>query len=306
MIESFQDSLPEGVLKKSIKPVRGKIFSSPVFSDRPQTDFLKWVSKYYVYSFPKIIKQIFAPLINQKNELKGDSNPMNHSTSILQCANSEHVILNDAQKKAVNSIKSRWAKKDFSPTLVYGVTGSGKSEVFAELSREIIKSGKQVLYLVPEIGLTSQTAAHLIKRVGYSGVVLHSFMSGKKRFSSLYAAMHRQAGLIVGTRSSILYPFIEPGLVIVDEEHDQSYKNFEAPYYNARDAAVMKCSLLKIPVLLGSATPSSDSWYNVLNGKYHMEILSGRANKKPLPEIKQFKFKGEFPAMDFTGDRAIG
>ncbi len=293
LVESFSDKLPEGVKEKSIKPVLGKIIETSIFSSPPQTTFLKWVAEYYRYPFNKIVKQVFSPLINSKNELCGESDPMKHLSSVVKYNGIEKIDLNKDQKKAIDSIKSRWAEKNFVPTLVYGVTGSGKSEVFAELSREVIKSGRQVLYLVPEIGLTNQAMIHLIKRVGYSGVILHSFMSPKKRFSSLYSAMHRQAGLIVGTRSSILYPFIEPGLIIVDEEHDSSYKNFEAPYYHARDAAIMKASLLNIPVILGSATPSSDSWLNVLNGKYQIETLPQRANGKPLPEIKQFKFKGE-------------
>ncbi len=293
VVESFLESLPKEIKERSIKPVLGKIISSPLFSNKAQTDFLKWVSDYYIYPFQKIVKQVFSPLVNSKNELYGNSDPMKHSGSVLQSDNVQPVTLNKDQDKAFNSIVSRWENKDFSPTLLYGVTGSGKSEVFAELSRRIIRSGKQVLYLVPEIGLTSRTAAHLIKRVGHSGVVLHSYMSRKKRFSSLFAAMNRQAGLIIGTRSSILYPFIDPGLIIIDEEHDQSYKNFESPYYNARDAAIMKSSLLKIPVVLGSATPSSDSWYNAVNGKYNMEVLNARANNRPLPKIRQFSFKGE-------------
>jgi len=293
IIERFHDEKPECVEEKAIKPVLGKIISSPLFSDKIETEFLKWMSQYYIYPFQKIVRQIFSPLINQKNELNGDSDPVKHLSSILNAGDPEPVELNECQKKAVNSIKERWKSKDYSPTLVYGVTGSGKSEVFAELCRDVIASGKQVLYLVPEIGLTSQAVKHLIKRVGYPGIVLHSFMTPKKRFSSIYCAMHNKAGLIVGTRSSILYPFIKPGLIIIDEEHDQSYKNLEVPYYNARDAAVMKGFLMKIPIILGSATPSSDSWLNVVNGKYKMEILSQRANRKPLPEIKQFPFKGE-------------
>jgi primosomal protein N' (replication factor Y) (superfamily II helicase) len=293
VIESFTKELPEGVAEKSIKPVLGKIIGTSLFSNKKHTDFLKWFSNYYHYSLNKTVKQVLSPLINKKNELYGSSDPMKHLTSVIRCDGVEKVVLNKDQKKAVESIKSRWCQKNFVPTLVYGVTGSGKSEVFAELSREVIKSGKQVLYLVPEIGLTNQALVHLIKRVGYSGVVLHSFMTPKKRFASLYSAMHRQAGLVVGTRSSLLYPFIDPGLIIVDEEHDTSYKNFESPYYHARDAAVMKASFLNIPILLGSATPSSDSWLNVLNGKYQMESLPERANKKPLPEVKQFEFKGE-------------
>lgn len=291
IIKNFCRKLPGNIKKDSLKTVCGKIISSPVFENSQETNFLKWLSEYYIYPFPKIIKQIFSPLINSSNTLSGDSNPNRHLIS--QEVTESLSTLNKDQKNVVKSIKNRWAEKNFSPTLVYGITGSGKSEIFASLCRDVIASGRQVLYLVPEIGLTSGALEHLINRIGKKGVVLHSFMTKKKRFSSIYAAMHKNADIIVGTRSAITYPFFDIGLIVVDEEHDTSYKNFEPPYYHARDAAVMKASLLNIPVVLGSATPSSDSWHNCSTGKYNLEILTKRANDRPLPEIRSFPFKGD-------------
>ena len=291
VVQSFCDDLLENIKENSIKQIAGKIVSSPLFRDKKKTDFLKWLSQYYIYPFPKIVKQIFSPLISSSNTLFGNSDPLSHicTDEIAEISST----LNNDQKKVVRSIKERWSRKDLSPTLVYGVTGSGKSEIFASLCREVISSGRQVLYLVPEIGLTSGALDHLINRIGKNGVVLHSFMTKKKRFSSIYQAMHGKADIIVGTRSAVTYPFFNIGLIVVDEEHDGSYKNFEPPYYHARDAAVMKASILNIPIVLGSATPSSDSWHNCSTGKYNLEILTQRANKQPLPEIKSFPFKGD-------------
>ena len=291
IIKNFCMEIPENISENSLKQISGKIISSPIFKNKKKTAFLKWLSQYYIYPFPKIIKQIYSPVISNKNTLIGNSDPKFHDDS--ENFPERSSTLNSDQKKVVSSIKKRWGKKNFSPTLIYGVTGSGKSEVFASLCRDVISSGKQVLYLVPEIGLTSGALDHLISRIGKSGVVLHSFMTKKKRFSSIYKAMHGKAEIIVGTRSSVIYPFFNIGLIIVDEEHDGSYKNFEQPYYHARDAAVMKASVLNIPIVLGSATPSSDSWHNCSIGKYNLEILTRRANKQPLPEIKSFPFKGD-------------
>lgn len=293
IVQDISELLPEKIKEMSLKPVLGKIFSSTIFSDKHETAFLKWFADYYLYSFPKIIKQIFSPIISNGNSLIGNSDIDKHLSSLCECENSPKPELNSDQTRVVKSITDRWNKKDFKPVVVFGVTGSGKSEVFSTLCQETIKKGKQILYLVPEVGLTSRALKHLISRIGAPGVILHSFMTRKKRFSAMYCAINKKATIIVGTRSSILYPFFDIGLIIIDEEHDTSYKNLEQPYYNARDAAVMKGLYLNIPVVMGSATPSSDSWYNCTAKKYYIEKIITRANKKPLPEIKTFKYKGD-------------
>lgn len=293
IVSKITDSPPDEVKGKALKPVLGKIFSSPVFSDKNQTALLKWVAEYYIYPFPKIVKQIFSPLISSGNTLIGETDVEKHIASLCVPSLSEPRELNVHQQQIVLSVMDRWNKHDFKPTLIFGVTGSGKSEIFSELCKETIKNGRQVLYLVPEIGLTSKALSHLINRIGAPGVILHSFMSKKKRFSSMYLAIMEKANIIVGTRSSLLYPFFNIGLIVIDEEHDTSYKNFEPPYYNARDFAVMKGAKLNIPVVMGSATPSSDSWYNCQKGKYYLEVIKHRANNKPLPEIKMFSYIGD-------------
>jgi len=293
IVANISNDPPPEMEGKPVKPVLGKIFSSPIFADKAQTSLLEWLAKYYIYPFPKIVKQIFSPLIGGDNSLNGDSEIEKHLSSLFIPSAPEAFELNDHQLRVVSSISKRWNNSDFLPTLIFGVTGSGKSEIFSELCKETIKKGKQVLYLVPEIGLTSKALTHLISRVGAPGVILHSYMSKKKRFSSIYCAMKKKAGIIVGTRSAILYPFFDIGLIIIDEEHDTSYKNLEPPYYNARDFAIMKGVQLKIPVVMGSATPSSDSWQNCLSGKYYLETITHRANNKPLPEIKMFPYIGD-------------
>ena len=293
IIENFCDELPQDLDEKKIKPILGRICPSPVFAERKETDFLKWVADYYMFPFHKLLKQIFLPLIGSDNALIGDSAPEKHLGVLCKSEKLPETELNPAQKRVVNSIMTRWEKRDFKPVLLYGVTGSGKSEIFAELCRDVIKKGKQILYLVPEIGLTTKTLQHLAGRIGAPGVILHSSFTRKKRFSALYCAINKHASIIVGTRSAVLYPFFDIGLIVIDEEHDSSYKNFEPPYYHARDVAVMKAAAMKIPVVMGSATPSSDSWLNALNGKYHLEIIKERANNRPLPKIETFAYRGD-------------
>jgi primosomal protein N' (replication factor Y) len=293
IIEDFYDELPSDLDERKVKPILGRICSSPVFADRRETDFLKWVADYYMFPFHKLLKQIFLPLIGSDNALIGETSPEKHLNVLCKAGKLPETELNPSQKRVVDSVLARWEKKDFRPVLLYGVTGSGKSEVFAELCRDVIKKGKQILYLVPEIGLTTRTLQHLVGRIGSPGVILHSSVTKKKRFSALYCAINRHASIIVGTRSAVLYPFFDIGLIVIDEEHDGSFKNFEPPYYHARDVAVMKAAAMKIPVVAGSATPSGDSWLNALNGKYHLEIIRERANNKPLPEIKTFAYRGD-------------
>ena len=293
IIEDFCGELPQDLDEKKIKPILGRICPSPVFADRRETDFLKWTADYYMFPFHKLLKQIFLPLIGSDNALIGESSPEKHLNALCKAEKLPETELNQAQKRVVGSILERWEKRDFKPVLLYGVTGSGKSEVFAELCRDVIKKGKQILYLVPEIGLTTKTLQHLAGRIGAPGVILHSSFTRKKRFSALYCAIHKHASIIVGTRSAVLYPFFDTGLIVIDEEHDGSYKNFEPPYYHARDVAVMKAAAMKIPVIMGSATPSSDSWLNASNGKYHLEIIRERANNRPLPKIETFAYRGD-------------
>lgn len=293
IVEKITETIPDEISGVALKPVLGKIFSSPMFSNKKETRLLKWLSDYYIYPFPNIIKQIYSPLVTKKCTLAGESDPDRHRSVLQSNALTQDAHLNETQKTGYDSIIKRWEKGDNRPVLLFGITGSGKSEIFAALCKKVISEGKQVLYLVPEVGLTTNALEHLIYRVGSPGVIIHSSMTPKKRFSSIYSAMHGKASIIVGTRSAALYPFFDPGLIIVDEEHDSSYKNFEPPYYNARDFAVMKGHVLNIPVVMGSATPSSDSWHNAVTGKYHLEILPERANRLPLPKIDMFNYKGD-------------
>ncbi|GAA6182968.1 primosomal protein N' [Aliiglaciecola sp. NS0011-25] len=161
--------------------------------------------------------------------------------------------------------------------LLEGITGSGKTEVYLQSIEEVLKSHKQVLILVPEIGLTPQTVKRFEKRFGIEVGILHSNLTDNERLAVWQKSRSGKLGIIIGTRSSIFTPMARPGMIIVDEEHDASYKQQDGLKYSARDLAVIRAKEHKIPLILGSATPSLESLNNALSGRYRLLQLNQRA-----------------------------
>ncbi len=176
--------------------------------------------------------------------------------------------------------------RGFKTVLLAGVTGSGKTEVYLRLTRAALNKKMQVLVLVPEIGLISQTERRFRARFGDTVAVLHSGLSRGERYDQWMRIVNKEASIAIGARSCIFAPFADAGLIIVDEEHDASYKQESGLRYNARDLAVVRGRHHKALVILGSATPSVQSWHNVTIGKYDLATLSRRINRQPLPEIQ--------------------
>jgi len=176
--------------------------------------------------------------------------------------------------------------RGFKTVLLAGVTGSGKTEVYLRLTRASLEKKMRVLVLVPEIGLISQTERRFRARFGKTVAVLHSGLSRGERYDQWLRIVNGKASIAIGARSCIFAPFANVGLIIVDEEHDTSYKQESGLRYNARDLAVVRGRHHKALVILGSATPSVQSWHNVTIGKYELSTLSRRINRQPLPEIQ--------------------
>ena len=203
--------------------------------------------------------------------------------------------LNEEQNKAYHSLKSHMENQKVS--LLKGVTSSGKTEVYAKLIEEQLATEKQVLYLVPEIALTVQLIKRLQSYFGKSLAVFHSKYNNQERVEVWNQVLQGsdKAQLILGARSSLLLPFKNLGLIIVDEEHESSYKQYDpAPRYHARDVAVYLGSSQKIPVILGSATPSIESRYNVDKGKYELVELNKRFEDVLMPEIQLIDLKKHY------------
>ncbi|MDE2428973.1 MAG: primosomal protein N' [Burkholderiales bacterium] len=213
----------------------------------------------------------------------------------------EEPRLNPEQQTAVNAIT---AKNDFAPFLLFGVTGSGKTEVFLQASAKILAQSDdaQVLILVPEINLTPQFEAHI--RARFPGLILatlHSGMAEGERLLHWLSAHTGRARIVLGTRLAMLASLPHLRLIIVDEEHDPSYKQQEGLRYSARDLAVWRARQLAIPVVLGSATPSLESWQSARSGKYHLLELHERAVPDAvLPVVKLINLEREKPSEGLT------
>ncbi len=193
--------------------------------------------------------------------------------------------LNEDQQKVLTALEPKVAAQKFSVTLLRGVTGSGKTEVYVRAIRKVIQAGKQAIMLAPEIALTTQTLQRLLKRLPCVAV-LHSGLTSAQR--SFYWDQIRQghASVIVGPRSAIFAPARNVGLIIVDEEHESSYKQDTAPRYHGRDVAVKRASLEDVPVILGSATPSMESMQNANAGRYDLLELNSRVKGLAMPKLE--------------------
>lgn len=203
------------------------------------------------------------------------------------------VELNDEQRSATEKIFCILVREEFSPILLKGVPGAGKTEVFLEVIARTLKEGKQVLVLLPEIALTSQIIKRFNDRFGEAPFEWHSSVSKVQKRKIWRMAGEGTAQLVVGARSALFLPFSNLGLIVVDEEHDSSYKQDSGIIYNARDMAVLRASLYKANIILVSATPSLESLVNVTRGKYKRVDLLSRFGDATLPEIDIIDMKGE-------------
>lgn len=198
----------------------------------------------------------------------------------------QELILTDRQKVIVDEVSEVLNKKEFKTFLLHGVTGSGKTQVYIELVKIVLSLNKTALILVPEISLTPQMTSRLFNNFGDTVTVIHSRMSAGERYDSWRRVMKGKSKVVVGARSALFAPLRNIGIIVVDEEHDASYKQADMiPKYNARDSAVVLGSIYKCPVVLGSATPSVESMYNAQAGKYKLLELPERIDDAKLPKI---------------------
>jgi primosomal protein N' (replication factor Y) len=205
----------------------------------------------------------------------------------------EHA-LNETQTEALAGIATAMAEGGFKPHLLYGVTGSGKTAVYFAAMRRALDAGNASLLLVPEIGLTPAMAGQMHAAFGGEVALLHSQLSPDERAEQWHRIRRGEARIVVGTRSAVFAPVPHLGLIIVDEEHDSSYKQEETPRYHGRDVAVMRAKLLGIPVVLGSATPSLESWNNAQTGRYALLKMEQRVMDRPLPKVELVDMRAEF------------
>ena len=202
--------------------------------------------------------------------------------------------LSPTQKEALRKVHDAVEAGKFSGMLLHGVTGSGKTAVYLAAMREVLEQGKSSILLVPEIGLTPAVAADLHQVFGDEVAILHSALTDAERAEQWHRIKRGEARVVVGTRSAVFAPVSDLALIIVDEEQDSSYKQEETPRYHARDVAVMRAKMAGAVVVLGSATPSLESYYNAKKNKYSLLELPDRVEQRPLPEVEILDMRLEF------------
>jgi primosomal protein N' (replication factor Y) len=205
----------------------------------------------------------------------------------------EHA-LNEAQMEALGTIAAAMEKGGFRPHLLYGITGSGKTSVYFAAMQRALDAGKSALLLVPEIGLTPAMAGQMVAAFGGEVALLHSQLTPDERAEQWHRIRRGEARIVVGTRSAVFAPMVDLGLIIVDEEHDSSYKQEETPRYHGRDVAVMRAKLNEAVVVLGSATPSLESWANAEKGRYARVEMRARVADRPMPLVDLVDMREEF------------
>ncbi len=215
------------------------------------------------------------------NDLPGSSVPV-------------EAMLNDAQRETMLQIAASVHTRKFQSFLLHGVTGSGKTAVYIAAMQRTLNAGLSSLLLVPEIGLTPAMVAQLRSTFGDQVALLHSALNAAERTAQWHRIRRGEAHVIVGTRSAIFAPIADLALIVVDEEHDTSYKQADLPRYHARDVAVMRAKFAGATIVLGSATPSLESWSNAQRGKYTLLAMKERIGKRPLPEVSLIDMRREF------------
>jgi primosomal protein N' (replication factor Y) (superfamily II helicase) len=271
-----------------LKRIIEVIDEAPVI-DNSMMKLFKWAASYYHYPLGQVIHNVLPTRVRQgktlttKNSAHISQEPAKELTPQLQ--------LSDEQEQVKASILEK--SDGFHCFLLEGVTGSGKTEIYMQLIAEKIKMGLQVIMLVPEISLTPQTIQHIQGRFAEKIVAIHSGLTDKQRFIAWTDARLGDADIIIGTRSAIFTPLVRPGLIIIDEEHDSSYKQQEGFRYSARDLAIYRAQLFDIPIILGSATPSLESLHNALSQRYSLLSLEQRAAKANKPSYSCIDLKGK-------------
>lgn len=276
---------------EKLKSVLEMIDDEPIFS-ADVYKLCQFAATYYHHSLGEVFASAMPSLLRKGYNCKSNNETSESKPKVENnIVNDKPIILNVAQQKALDMILA--TQDTFKTFLLDGVTGSGKTEIYLRAIDQVLTRNKQVLVLIPEISLTPQTIARFRARFTVPVVALHSGLSEKKRLQAYLAAREGEVNIVIGTRSAVFTPFSNLGLIIVDEEHDSSFKQQKRFRYHARDLAIMRASINKIPIVLGSATPSLESLYNVKLKRYSYLQLPKRAGIAQLPtyEIIDLRLK---------------
>lgn len=285
-IISISDTIPKNcpVDEGKIRPVKRILDKEPLF-DSKLIENAKWISHYYLCSLGEAV---FSMIPSGRRETSSGGFNFDEEFS-----NTKRNKLSEEQSAAVYAIlENAFSEKDINKFhYLYGPTGSGKTEVFLQLAEEVLSKGKSVIYLVPEISLTGQVAKAVTERFGNTAAIIHSGLTPSQKLTQWNRIRHEEAKVIVGARSAIFAPTPNLGLIIIDEEHDGSYKSGSNPRYHARQVAMHRAKELNIPLLMGSATPSVEAWYGMTKGSIIPHKLSKRLAGGAMPQVSCIDLK---------------
>jgi len=272
---------------EKIKPVNS-IIDKTLSMDSKMLELTRWISNYYYSSWGEAISAAIPSVVKKgvsgKRQRNQKPDEEDKEFEFIDGTN-EHLVPNEDQQQALDSIINLMDSRIHKVFLLHGVTGSGKTEVYLQSIAHALELGLSSIILVPEISLTPQTVARFKARFGDKIAILHSRLLGSKRISEWQRINSGAAQIVIGARSAIFAPVKNLGLVVVDEEHETSYKQEDVPRYNARDVAIKRAELSNAIVILGSATPSLESFYAAKNGRFTLIELSERIDSRLLPEV---------------------
>ena len=284
-ITGICDTAPDDVPKEKIRAVRRIVDEEPLLTSE-LFSLAKWMADYYLCPLGEIVSAMIP-----SGRREAGSGGFSFADDI---PSGEAHDLSDEQKRAVSDIlsgKTKHARFHY----VYGSTGSGKTEVFLRVAEDVLAQNKGVIYLVPEIGLTPQVIRAVRARFGNTAAVLHSGLTQSRKFSEWKRILRKEARVVVGARSAVFAPVPDLGLIIIDEEHDASYKSGTTPRYHARQVAMYRASRSAIPLVMGSATPSVESWHLMNEGSLVRHTLTKRLAGGAMPEIARIDLTKEKP-----------
>lgn len=240
--------------------------------------WLEWLARYYVHPIGQVAETVFPPLASKEQKRKSKKSAVTGEQVV-----SPKPQLTDEQSQVIREIESH---EGFATHLVHGVTGSGKTEIYMRLLEDIVAQGQQGIVLVPEISLTPQLVERFVNRLGDAVAVIHSHLTPREKTTQWWAMVEGRKQILIGARSALFCPLPRLGMIVIDEEHESSFKQDEQLKYHARDAAIMLAKFSSCPVVLGSATPSLETWQNAKLGRYKLHSLKHRVADRAMPTIE--------------------
>lgn len=280
IVFSITDTPPETDFEiKSLDSIDGEY---EAHSLAPRLKWIQWLADYYFHPIGLVADLVLPPLS------KGKKNVARKRSPIPEFPAEAPYALNSEQQTVYSAIA---ADTGFQTHLLYGVTGSGKTEVYLHLFEKTLREGKTGLFLLPEISLTPQLVNRFAKRFGSKIALLHSQLTDRERTQFWWEMIQGEKKILIGARSALFCPVPNLGLIVVDEEHESSFKQEEKLKYHGRDVAIMLAKEMNCPIVLGSATPSFESWLNASKGKFKLHRMTKRVGDIQLPEIKIIDLK---------------